>query len=400
MSRLRMTGLVRAARRAREQVRAGVPLPERLPFLDGVQGVVRDVEQILAEHGCDESDLSQASRLALAELRAIGGRSPASLTGAPDTVRGPVVRPSNVVRVLDVCLEALAERPADKASAEAMRVYANDTADTVEQLCEAAGSTPAQVPAPSRRAYAMLRWLSEPSNMERYVAQVRLACDVLPAVLERPCGVRIAAVHRVRFAPGRTTVCTRGKGDLREWRFSIGCLAADAEDLLAIGESVLLRGTAEPDTRARKTRFVRSEEYAALTLELELIGNPAPFVPRGCVYDLGVLFERLDRRFFQGALSKPNLTWRETTSPRTFGLFSASLDLACVDRRLDDLSVPEFVAEVVLYHELLHKKHGVQLAGGRVYSHTPAFRADESLHPRLGESDTWLSKLAARSRGG
>ncbi len=61
---------------------------------------------------------------------------------------------------------------------------------------------------------------------------------------------------------------------------------------------------------------------------------------------------------------------------------------------LDDPSVPAFVVDFVMYHELLHKKHGVTLANGRRMAHTPAFRADELLFARDHEAFAHLKALA------
>ena len=44
---------------------------------------------------------------------------------------------------------------------------------------------------------------------------------------------------------------------------------------------------------------------------------------------------------------------------------------------LNDERVPKYVVEFVMYHELLHKAHGIGFATSRRTMHTPAFRADE-----------------------
>jgi hypothetical protein len=56
------------------------------------------------------------------------------------------------------------------------------------------------------------------------------------------------------------------------------------------------------------------------------------------------------------------------------------------------------VLDFVLFHELLHKRHGVQARGGRLAAHTPSFRRDEARHPRQGEAECFLSDLARRLR--
>jgi hypothetical protein len=57
---------------------------------------------------------------------------------------------------------------------------------------------------------------------------------------------------------------------------------------------------------------------------------------------------------------------------------------------LDDVTVPKFVVEFVLYHELLHKYHGTKWVQGRRMVHTKEFRASESQFKFYNEASKWL----------
>ena len=392
---LRIQGLVRAVRLARADMRAGFDEAGREAFLKRVRRVVARADEILDDNGYMVEHLPAPSRTALSDLRAIAALRAAALApaGPSQPVRKPV-QLKNVVRTLDGCLERLAAGASDPAIARDVRLEAQVAADAIAGLCADAGSHTAGLAGPSKRAYAMLRWLSQPENMERYVEQVRFAVRKFPELWEQVSGITDPSAARVRFKPTGPLIRSGPPEDPRAWTLAIGCLAADEEDLRAILECVGLGGEASSQARARRAVFARSEAYGAVRLELDFLADPTPFQPRGRAYDLDVLYERLDRRFFRGALEKPHLHWRDTQSRRTFGLFIPALDLACLNPLLDDPAVPEFVAEAVLYHELLHKKHGMRLVGGRAHVHTPAFKAEERLHPRLAESDRWLVALA------
>ena len=65
---------------------------------------------------------------------------------------------------------------------------------------------------------------------------------------------------------------------------------------------------------------------------------------------------------------------------------------------LDDARVPEQLVDFVMYHELLHKKHGSLLVSGRWLAHMPAFRADEQLFADYSDARSHLNALAAASR--
>jgi hypothetical protein len=96
---------------------------------------------------------------------------------------------------------------------------------------------------------------------------------------------------------------------------------------------------------------------------------------------------------FAGCLERPALHWAPTVSRRRLGHYIRARDLVCLNPLLDDPRVPEFLVEFVLYHELLHKKHGTRPGEGRRHSHTPEFRADERRHPAFDLAENLLSRL-------
>lgn len=113
-------------------------------------------------------------------------------------------------------------------------------------------------------------------------------------------------------------------------------------------------------------------------------------------YDLERLFARLNRRYFAGELPAPVLSWSLRRSKRVLGHHDAVHDTIVISRALDDPSVPEFVAEYVLYHEMLHIRHKPRIVNGRRIYHTPAFRADEKKFARFAEAVAWLENLSRR----
>jgi hypothetical protein len=66
---------------------------------------------------------------------------------------------------------------------------------------------------------------------------------------------------------------------------------------------------------------------------------------------------------------------------------------------LDDPEVPAFALDFVMYHELLHKKHGSMTVNGRRLSHSQAFRAEERRYAQYHEAERLIQELAARQRG-
>jgi hypothetical protein len=115
---------------------------------------------------------------------------------------------------------------------------------------------------------------------------------------------------------------------------------------------------------------------------------------RGRVYDLEKMFARLNRRYFNGELEKPSLTWSQRRTRRILGHHDAVHDTIVVSKTLDARDVPEWFVEYILYHEMLHIKHPARLINGRRYYHTNAFRADEQRFPYFDEAQAWLDRVA------
>ncbi len=51
--------------------------------------------------------------------------------------------------------------------------------------------------------------------------------------------------------------------------------------------------------------------------------------------------------------------------------------------------------DYLMFHELLHKKHGTRWKNGRGYAHTPAFYAEERRFPEYQEADAVLKRIAS-----
>ena len=175
---LRIQGLVRAARIARADMRAGFDEEGREAFLKRIRRLVAHADEILDDNGYMVEHLPAPSRSALSDLRAIAALRAAALApaGPSQPIRKPV-QLKNVVRTLDTCLERLATGASDPAIARDARLEAQVAADAIAGLCADAGSDTAGLPAPSRRAYAMLRWLSDAAKGMR-IAPAENTIDV------------------------------------------------------------------------------------------------------------------------------------------------------------------------------------------------------------------------------
>lgn len=153
----------------------------------------------------------------------------------------------------------------------------------------------------------------------------------------------------------------------------------------------------------RYRRYLNRQDVQAL---LERVrrerGRKRVLGPSGTVFDLVERFERLNREYFHGLMARPELGWSVTGGRWELGHYDRSHHTIVLNRMLDHPSVPEYVVDYVLYHEMLHLVFPVERKGGRRCVHPPEFRAREHEYPRHREAEAWIreefGKLVAAQR--
>jgi hypothetical protein len=119
---------------------------------------------------------------------------------------------------------------------------------------------------------------------------------------------------------------------------------------------------------------------------------------KGEAHDMDEIFDSLNFWYFGGRIEKPTLTWSPRKSFHILGHHDSTHDTISVSRSLDSNSVPRFVVEYVLFHEMLHIAHPTVHHNGRRYNHTPAFRRDERRFPHFREAEKWIEANVGKLR--
>lgn len=114
---------------------------------------------------------------------------------------------------------------------------------------------------------------------------------------------------------------------------------------------------------------------------------------RGKVHDLQDAYLSLRDQGLVRDCPDAVFNWTRRRNRMRVGYCSVLMKVIAVSSILDQPSVPPFVSEYVLYHELLHIQDG--LRPDRRH-HGPEFRDREHIHPRWKESEEWLRRLAAQ----
>ncbi|OLC34213.1 MAG: hypothetical protein AUG08_04975 [Acidobacteria bacterium 13_1_20CM_2_55_15] len=114
---------------------------------------------------------------------------------------------------------------------------------------------------------------------------------------------------------------------------------------------------------------------------------------RGRHVDLELLFERLNREYFDASLVKPRLSWSAMKSRHVLGRYDATHNTIFISRVFDVPAVPLYVTSYILFHEMLHVKHLSRVHDCRRIVHTREFRADEKRFRQYEEAKLWLEGI-------
>jgi hypothetical protein len=134
-----------------------------------------------------------------------------------------------------------------------------------------------------------------------------------------------------------------------------------------------------------------------------------PTLPnRGRYHDLDAIFEDVRARYFpDGAAVK--ICWgrwsgRTRTRSIRFGVYLPDAQLIRIHPALDQVFVPRFFVEFIVYHELLHHVIPPMRCNGRYQIHSPAFRQRERQFPAYAQAMAWrkhsLPRLLRSNRPG
>ena len=127
--------------------------------------------------------------------------------------------------------------------------------------------------------------------------------------------------------------------------------------------------------------------------------------PKGFHYDLSKIAKSLNRQYFDGNL-KVTITWgrggaiakkkRSKSRHIQLGSYSHDLDLIRINPILDSETVLAEYIELVVYHEMLHKKFDTELdekkPAGRRAVHPKAFRVAEKEYESYEAAMVWERK--------
>ncbi|HUF03826.1 MAG TPA: SprT-like domain-containing protein [Aridibacter sp.] len=228
---------------------------------------------------------------------------------------------------------------------------------------------------------------------------------------------KVAGIYREMFSridPGRETppisltfypyVSVNNTIRVRDGRIlvKISTLLEDAPErvhtaLALILVSKLLRKRVPAAADRAYKQFISSPEFRKRALlhkrkkGRKMIGDP-----KGTVYDLEQIFDGLNAEYFRRELNKPSIGWSAKRTFRRLGHYDQAHHAIIISKSLDSKTIPAFVVEYVVYHEMLHVKHPTVHRNGRRYTHTAAFKRDERKYDHYDEAESWIDRNSHR----
>ena len=302
------------------------------------------------------------------------------------------IRLRNVISITDHLAARLWRDQAHLREDDPLRAAVEDHAAGIERLCRRAGGSPSDLPARSRYAYTWLRYISLRENWPKHIDALRRLRRTFGP---QPGPIGATEVHLVAMGALWRLRNDRHRPSLL--RLHQGFMAAD-DEFLAYFASAWARKDMSGLNRLSRD-FSLSRGFTAVSEELRHLAPEPDASARGKVHDLDASFRRVRAAHFDGKIERPGLRWGSIASKRTFGSYRFSEDRLTVSPRLDASDVPQWLLDFIVFHELLHKEHGITARGSRRYAHTAAFRAAERAHPRHHEAENFLKNLSRKSRG-
>ncbi|MFH1200701.1 MAG: hypothetical protein V1708_06570 [Candidatus Micrarchaeota archaeon] len=116
---------------------------------------------------------------------------------------------------------------------------------------------------------------------------------------------------------------------------------------------------------------------------------------QGATFDLQRVLDKVicDYPLTFNGVARPAVHWSRKKSRQRLAFYDSAFRDIVVSRAFDSLSVPQYVVEYLIFHELLHAKHDVRF-GKRKRVHHREFRKDEKRFALYRQADDFLNRRA------
>jgi len=187
-----------------------------------------------------------------------------------------------------------------------------------------------------------------------------------------------------------------------KWRRSCGWIEFEVSDYLKNAPQNVIEGVAR--TIFSRISGSSSREYPKnmeewLTNDEFVKANRSTYLRRsrnltgsaeGRCRDLTESYNRLVEQNLVPKMDDIVFTWTRGANIKRIGYCSVLMRVIAISSVFDTETIPEFVLDFIVYHEMLHMTRGFDPLGKL---HDAEFQADERKYPMKAESEEWLRRL-------
>lgn len=394
--KIRITGIVKTANEVKNNLQPGIHTEKIASLKKFVDNSLLTIENICKEANTIPDSLPTPSRNAYYYLKGIDWHNLPSTEQQQTTKSFPTLRLRNVIKQQKNIQQQIAKLNSHNSSTkiESIAKALTNCTQKIEHICDQNNVTPAVLTTPSRKAYAWMKFLSDSNNLQLHIKAIeRIKTIANKAITKQTLTTQQLDTKEITVEITNCNDLYKSKKNRQgviELQLSEGFILAEDNIFQAIINLIFLGNN--PHDKQLIRNFGLSEEYSDVTLELDLIADLDAEAPQGSCYDLEQMFCFLNQKYFAGKMVKPRLTWNQNLTHRKLGHYEASRDRIVMSRTLDDSNVPKIVVELVLYHEMLHKYHGIKWVNGKRMVHTREFRLSEQKFKYYQEAQQWLKQ--------
>ncbi len=115
-------------------------------------------------------------------------------------------------------------------------------------------------------------------------------------------------------------------------------------------------------------------------------------------YNLEESYQRVNQKYFNNKIEKPNLTWGVRRTYNKFGHYDETRNTVLISKTLDNKKIPQFFLDYIMYHELLHIGQKTIYKNGRRNIHDKAFKKEERKYEKYEEATKIMKKITRQKK--
>ena len=342
---------------------------------------------VMAEKDVDESDIADRGGEITDNKSNVSGTA-----GDVDSHQSQVVgrvRFAGATTVMNGLIDYLALCE-NIAAAEKVRPRIMQLTEHIERMIVDQRIPTSKLTSASRAARSWFAYFSDRMHLQQYMTALLTARTAFEAVLNRHR--RWPRPYHVSFRPIKGLYRMQAETSSTKITLPVEMICFDRCHF----ESLACHAAGIKSDRHLVHRKMMGRAYQSIRTELESLGGQV-IRSTGSYHDLIESFDRVNRKYFNGSLTRPRLAWSGRLSRRVFGHYDLIHDTVSVGSALDDPGVPQYVVDFIMYHELLHKKHGAAWSNDRMNVHTSEFKRDERKFEQYKAAESFIRQLS-RSR--